>query len=159
VTNPQFFINNAANGMDLGPQVRDTSLDGLTVVLTATATVTPGVINHIKLAITDVTDSAFDSDVFIKAGSFNAPKPLPKFYYPFRYIFDAGTQTFRGNLTFANIGNDVQPGPFFIVFPQLPTGVTLLNATGKSKAGAPYIFVNVGSLPAGKLLRIPLVFR
>src|SRR5207253_518378 len=93
VTNAQFFIDNAANGMDAGPQVRDTSLDGLTVVLTVTAPVNPGVINHIKLGVSDVTDGIYDTDVFIKGGSFGAGALNPKFYYPFRYVFDPKTLT------------------------------------------------------------------
>ena len=45
-------------------------MDGLTVVLPVEASVIPGEVNHIKLAIADAGDSIFDSNVFIKAGSF-----------------------------------------------------------------------------------------
>ncbi|MGI6777888.1 MAG: choice-of-anchor L domain-containing protein [Acetivibrionales bacterium] len=48
---------------------------GLTKVLTVEARVNPNEINHIKLAIADALDSAYDSVVFIKAGSFSG-KPL-----------------------------------------------------------------------------------
>ena len=51
----------------------DTEMDGLTVVLTATATVNPGVTNHIKLAIADGADPNYDSNVFIQAGTFTSP--------------------------------------------------------------------------------------
>lgn len=65
-TNPQFYINNAP------PRPRkNTEMDGLTVVLTLRAQVTPGVVNHLKLAIADVNDRTLDSNVFIKAGSFS----------------------------------------------------------------------------------------
>jgi hypothetical protein len=47
----------------------DTEMDGLTVVLTATGTLQPGV-NHIKLAIADAGDRVFDSNVFIRGQSF-----------------------------------------------------------------------------------------
>lgn len=51
-----------------GPTI-DTQLDGLTVVLTCTATVKPNVTNHLKLAIADASDRILDSAVFIQAGS------------------------------------------------------------------------------------------
>lgn len=44
--------------------------DGNSIVLTATATVIPCETYHIKLAVGDRGDSAFDSGVFIEAGSF-----------------------------------------------------------------------------------------
>ncbi len=47
----------------------DTEMDGLTVVLTATGTLVPGV-NHIKLAIADAGDQILDSNVFIRGQSF-----------------------------------------------------------------------------------------
>ena len=50
----------------------DTEMDGLTVVLTCTAAVTPGVANTAKLAIADVGDFALDSAVFLEAGSFSS---------------------------------------------------------------------------------------
>ncbi len=46
--------------------------DGLTVVLTAFALVECGVEYHIKLAIADGGDTAFDSGVFLEAGSFTS---------------------------------------------------------------------------------------
>ena len=50
----------------------DTEMDGLTVVLTCTASVTPGEANTAKLAIADVGDSQLDSAVFLEAGSFSS---------------------------------------------------------------------------------------
>ena len=47
-------------------------MNGLTTVLTATASIVPGETYHIKLAICDVGDPYYDSNVFIKAGSFTA---------------------------------------------------------------------------------------
>lgn len=52
----------------------DTQLDGLTVVISIEATVTPGVKSHMKLAIADVGDHSWDSAVFIQTGSF-VPAP------------------------------------------------------------------------------------
>src|SRR4029077_19587345 len=65
-----FYINNDVDQL-ANPPV-DTEMDGLTVVLTATAQVTAGQTNHIKLAIADADDFAVDSNVFIKAGSFTS---------------------------------------------------------------------------------------
>jgi hypothetical protein len=47
----------------------ETQMDGLTTVLTCTATVNAGVNNHMKLAIADASDAIFDSAVFLKGGS------------------------------------------------------------------------------------------
>jgi hypothetical protein len=47
----------------------ETELDGLTVVLTLTAPVTPGQVNNIQLGIANSADTYADSAVFIQAGS------------------------------------------------------------------------------------------
>jgi hypothetical protein len=65
--NPQFYVNNDFQFPTVAPF--DTEMDGMTVVLTATATVAPGQTNHIKLAVADAIDTAYDSNVFIRAGS------------------------------------------------------------------------------------------
>ena len=65
--NPEFYRNNDPN--DPGATI-NTGADGLTVVLTCTATVDPAVTNHIKLAIADASDQILDSYVFLKAQSF-----------------------------------------------------------------------------------------
>ncbi|MFY0632107.1 MAG: choice-of-anchor L domain-containing protein, partial [Flavobacteriaceae bacterium] len=54
-----------------GYNIGDTNYGGRTVVLTATATVVPNATYHIKLVIADAGDNAFDSAVFLEAGSFN----------------------------------------------------------------------------------------
>ncbi|HMD86779.1 MAG TPA: choice-of-anchor L domain-containing protein, partial [Terriglobia bacterium] len=69
-TNPQFYLNNDFQYPTLAPF--DTEMNGLTVVLTAQATVNPGVINHIKLAVADAIDFILDSNVFIKAASISS---------------------------------------------------------------------------------------
>jgi len=64
-TNSNLFRNNdIASGAPI-----DTEMDGLTTVLICTATVTPNQTNTMKLAIGDVGDDAYDSNVFIAAGS------------------------------------------------------------------------------------------
>ncbi|MCB8952216.1 MAG: choice-of-anchor L domain-containing protein [Ardenticatenales bacterium] len=62
---PELFRNNA---LSVGAPL-DTEMDGVTVVLTCVAEVTPFAVNHLKLAIADATDDVGDSAVFIKAGS------------------------------------------------------------------------------------------
>jgi hypothetical protein len=59
----------------------DTEMDGLTVTFTATAALLPG-INHIKLAIADVGDRVWDSNVFIRGQSFACATPAPFFDAP-----------------------------------------------------------------------------
>ncbi len=49
-----------------------TNYNGQTTVLTATTTITPNVLYHIKLVIADQTDKNYDSAVFIQGNSFNA---------------------------------------------------------------------------------------
>jgi hypothetical protein len=68
-TNSSFYRNNDPS--DLGiPTPFGTQFDGFTVVLTASATLTPGVTHHIKLVIADTDDGILDSAVFLQAGSF-----------------------------------------------------------------------------------------
>lgn len=52
-----------------GPSALDLESDGITHVLTFQAPVTPGAVNHMKLAIADASDGIYDSAVFIQAGS------------------------------------------------------------------------------------------
>ncbi len=55
--------------------------DGMTVVLTATSPVICGETYHIKLAIADGGDSAWDSGVFIEAGSFSSSPVTPEIVF------------------------------------------------------------------------------
>jgi hypothetical protein len=69
--NPQFYVNNDFDVFATPPI--DTEMDGMTVVLTATASVRAGdPTNHIKLAIADAKDDQLDSNVFVKAGSLSS---------------------------------------------------------------------------------------
>lgn len=65
--NPSFYIDNDCSDT---PCALDIEADGLTVVLTLTAPVTPDMSNTIKLAVADASDSSLDSWVLIEAGSF-----------------------------------------------------------------------------------------
>ena len=68
--NAQYYVNNDFQYPTAAPV--DTEMDGTTVVFTASGTVTPGQTSHIKLAIADAEDTAVDSNVFIKGGSFTS---------------------------------------------------------------------------------------
>src|SRR5439155_10656456 len=68
---PELFRDN----VNPSPSI-DSQMDGLTTVLTCNATVNAGVTNHMKLAIADATDTAFDSAVFIESGSLTSCQPL-----------------------------------------------------------------------------------
>jgi Fibronectin type III domain len=72
-SHPELFRNNDPN--DPGPPTIDTQMDGLTTVLTCSATVTANQTNTMKLAIGDVGDGSYDSNVFIEAGSLTTEPP------------------------------------------------------------------------------------
>ena len=63
---PELYVNNDA---------LNTEMDGLTTVLSCTATVNANQTNHMKLAIADGSDAQLDSNVFIQAGSLVSPPP------------------------------------------------------------------------------------
>jgi hypothetical protein len=162
--NSQFYIDNDPTDFN-GPGPIQTSLNGLTKVLTITANVNPGQINHIKLAIEDVSDANFDSDVFIKAGSFAAPQiPIPVGYKPFRYVFQASTGLYTGNVTVTNVGNAPVGGPIAIAFAEIPPHATLVNATatvggGNGTPALPAIGIpGVNAIQPFVAIRVPVVF-
>ncbi len=68
-SHPELYRNNDLND---GGATINIEADGLTVVLTLTATVVPGASHHMKLAIADAFDAIYDSWVFIEGGSFHA---------------------------------------------------------------------------------------
>ena len=64
-TNAVLFIDNEGATLD-------TEADGLTQVLSFTAPVNAGQTNHIKLAIADTSDNAYDSWIFVGASSLSS---------------------------------------------------------------------------------------
>jgi hypothetical protein len=72
ISHPELFIN---NDFQDGTAPLNTEMDGLTVVLTCTASVTANATNHVKLAIADGSDDELDSNVFLAANSFVVPPP------------------------------------------------------------------------------------
>ena len=61
-TNSQYFIDNTDGHLA-------TQMDGLSVAFTVSVPVNAGVTNHLKLAMADMDDSSYDTNIFIKAGS------------------------------------------------------------------------------------------
>ncbi len=164
MTNSQFFVDNEPPNANVA-----VALDGFTVVLSVVLPVQEGSTNRIKLAIADVGDSAVDSVVMVGMDSFDLRDPGT--YRPLRYIFDppqpfAGADpnitpadgTFSGNITLIDFGLSV-PGPIFIILPQLPAGVQVLNPTGFTSTGDPFIAVPNGPVGLQPLssVRIPII--
>jgi uncharacterized repeat protein (TIGR02543 family) len=71
-SNASLYINNDAT---VGTQL-DTEMDGLTVVLTCSASVNAGTTNTMKLAIADAGDAQLDSAVFLERNSLTAVHTL-----------------------------------------------------------------------------------
>ncbi|MEC9208892.1 MAG: choice-of-anchor L domain-containing protein, partial [Bacteroidota bacterium] len=74
VVNPTYYIDNG-DGFT-APQNTDPTViqfDGFTTPLTAVAAVNCGDTYHIKLVVADAVDNAYDSGVFLEAGSFYSP--------------------------------------------------------------------------------------
>ena len=86
----EFFRDN----VNPTPGSIDSQMDGLTTILTCNANVTAGATNHMKLAIADASDGAFDSAVFLESGSLTSGETLT--------VNKAGTGT--GGVTSAPAG-------------------------------------------------------
>ena len=65
--NTDYYVDNENNG-----DPNSVQFDGFTVILTAAAQVQCGQTYHIKIAIADAGDTAFDSAVFLEGGSFSS---------------------------------------------------------------------------------------
>ncbi len=70
-TNPAYYVSNNTDEPTGGINAPNFAYDGYTVVLTASANVTPCQTYHIKIAIADVMDAVFDSAIILEAGSFS----------------------------------------------------------------------------------------
>ena len=77
VNNSAYYVNNG-DGFT-APYSTDSAyiqFDGFTTVLTANALVQCGQTYHIKIAVADAGDWAYDSGVFIEGGSFSSPNAI-----------------------------------------------------------------------------------
>jgi Ig-like domain CHU_C associated len=86
VTNTQYYRDNPPGTGNL-----NTSFDGLTTLLEATATVTPGETHHIKLAIADTSDAILDSAVFLEAGGITGTAQATLVVDPYNVFMDTGS--------------------------------------------------------------------
>ncbi len=91
-----------------------------------------------------------------------------KVFFPFRYQTDAAEVVDRGNLTLVNVSagatgtngcldetmtsgmNGAFPGPLTVVFTGLPAHVQLLNASGVTASGHPFLTIDVSAFPPGQ---------
>jgi hypothetical protein len=153
---PKYYVDNFTNAS--APYgTHDTQMDGYTTVLPVTVSVTRGQSYHIKLAIEDAVDSIYDSWVLIKAGSLNAPNI--GVYGPLRYAYQASTGLYYGSITAFDYSSASVSGPLYLVFNYLPTGVTVANATGKTKSGKPYVLLTNGTLQGNSSLHVTVYFK
>lgn len=124
--NTAYYIDNATNS-----DPNATQLDGFTVVLKAEASVQCGQTYHIKIAIADAGDTAFDSAVFIEGGSFSSNA--------FDIIATAsisGNQIFGGDTTVVETCNDAI---FEVVRPVANVADTLnVTISGTATNGVDY---------------------
>ncbi|MEZ4757322.1 MAG: choice-of-anchor L domain-containing protein [Flavobacteriales bacterium] len=131
IANNIYYIDNGAS--------IEVQFDGQTVVLTARAEVVCGQTYHIKMAIADGGDTAFDSGVFLEAGSFTSVPFIPSLTpgpgivgentilescYPVTIDFiqqDGGADT---NVVIITVGGSATPGVDFS--PNFPDSLVFL---------------------------------
>ena len=128
--NPEFYVN---NGGDPGPEPFDTDpyyieFDGLTVTLTAKYPVQCGETYHIKLAIADGGDGAFDSGVFLEGGSFTSELVTVD--------FSLGTVNANDSTAFEGCGDNT----FIFTRPETNSSATAIDLTlsGTAENGVDY---------------------
>jgi hypothetical protein len=157
ITNSKFYVDNFTNPSGPIYGTHNTQMDGYTTVLPVTATVVPGNRYHIKLAIEDASDTIYDSWVLIKAGSLSAPHI--GVYGPLRYTYQATTGLYSGVFTAWDYSSASLTGPLYLVFTNLPSGVTVANASGKTGHGYAYIRLPGNTLPAHGSLHVTVSFK
>ena len=128
--NTEFYIDNATNSDPAATQ-----LDGFTVVLTAASGVQCGGTYHIKIAIADAGDTAYDSAVFIEGGSFSSNS--------FDIVATAsvsGNMIFLGDTTVVETCNDAM---FQVVRPSAATEDTIqVTISGTATNGVDYELID-----------------
>jgi hypothetical protein len=72
---------------------------------------------------------------------------LVKFYNPVRYQRVRHTNVYLGYITLINYGDTTVKSPAYLVLNNLGLGVGVINASGKSKSGTPFIKVNKALIP------------
>jgi len=142
--NSQDFRNNDIDIFGLGHCPYDTEMDGLTIVFTVTATVTPAVSHHIRLAIADVADDRVDSNVFIRASSFRIPEPgVTLIKRAPATVNLGGSITFSLTLSVTGGGGDITN---VTVWDTVPPGTTFTDATGGGFFDGSVVSWNLGTI-------------
>ena len=130
MNNTAYYVDNATNS-----DPNATQLDGFTVTLKAEASVQCGQTYHIKIAIADAGDSAYDSAVFIEGGSFSSNA--------FDIVATAsisGNQIFGGDTTVVETCNDAV---FQVVRPVANIADTLdITISGTATNGVDYELID-----------------
>lgn len=148
-TNAALYRNNDLS--DGGGSI-DTEMDGLTVVLTCTASVNANVTNHMKLAIADGSDSALDSNVFLKAGSFTTEPPAASADLSVSKSDSPDPVTVGEELTYLVTVSNAGPAAAQSVSltDTLPAGLTFVSATASQGtcSGTATIACDLGTIAA-----------
>ena len=142
-TNSSFYRNNDPS--DLGiPTPFGTQFDGFTSVLTATATLTPNVSHHIKLAIADTDDFVLDSAVFLQAASFVSQTLTISKSAPASVVSGADLIY---TITYGNAGQTSATG--VVITDPLPAGTSFVSATAGGQLSAGVVTWNIGTVASG----------
>jgi hypothetical protein len=78
-------------------------------------------------------------------------------YHPLRLVQVAPGE-YSGYITLLNVSTQPLTGPFEVVLTNLADGVQLVNASGYTSAGAPYVIVNLAALQPNVAVRVPVLF-
>jgi len=145
--NATYFRNNAFSDFPAGTPFK-TQFDGMTRVFVATADVTPGVLQRIKLVIADTRDEILDSAVYLKGGSFATGEDVSLFVPIVLSAAGLNNSFYTSEITITNRGRrDVNvrfdytasfadgSGPTTVVVPAgiqtvLPDAITYLRSQG-----------------------------
>jgi hypothetical protein len=74
------------------------------------------------------------------------------------FTYSRVSQTYNGTVTIQSIGSSTINGPVELFFTGLPSGVTLVNATG-SLSGNQYLIVDFGAIAPGQTLTETVQFK
>ncbi len=74
------------------------------------------------------------------------------------FTYSRVSQTYNGTVTMQNISGGIVNGPLELFFNGLPSGVTLVGASG-SLSGNPYVLVCCGGFPAGVTASLNVQFK
>jgi uncharacterized repeat protein (TIGR01451 family) len=108
--NPAFYVNNLS-GSAFGSAIQ---YDGSTTVLTANSAVECGKVYHMKLAIANVGDQAYDSGVFLKETSFTSTEISACGDVYGSVYYDYNSNCVRDNLDYGqeNYTITIEPGGY-----------------------------------------------